>query len=80
MSRPTVTVVSAKGEATKDTVTVPNVFKVSSPPQCRTREPQQTILLERVRESYNDRRSDTHTWEDLKENGKIGMGEAGNCL
>jgi hypothetical protein len=30
MSRPTVTVVSAKGEATKDTVTVPNVFKVSS--------------------------------------------------
>jgi hypothetical protein len=32
MSRPTVTVVSAKGEATKDTVTVPNVFKVSSTP------------------------------------------------
>ena len=30
MSRPTVTVVSAKGEATKDTVPVPNVFKVSS--------------------------------------------------
>ena len=30
MSRPTVTVISAKGESTKDTVTVPNVFKVSS--------------------------------------------------
>lgn len=29
MSRPTVTVISAKGESTKDTVTVPNVFKVS---------------------------------------------------
>jgi hypothetical protein len=32
MSRPTVTVISAKGESTKDTVTVPNVFKVSSTP------------------------------------------------
>ncbi|KAF1919044.1 ribosomal protein L4 domain-containing protein [Ampelomyces quisqualis] len=27
MSRPTVTIISAKGESTKDTVTVPNVFK-----------------------------------------------------
>jgi hypothetical protein len=30
MSRPTVTVISAKGESSKDTITVPNVFKVSS--------------------------------------------------
>ena len=30
MSRPTVTVVSAKGEVTQDTIPVPNVFKVSS--------------------------------------------------
>jgi large subunit ribosomal protein L4e len=32
MSRPTVTVISAKGESSKDTLTVPNVFKVSSTP------------------------------------------------
>jgi hypothetical protein len=31
MSRPTVTVISSKGESTKDTITVPNVFKVSLP-------------------------------------------------
>ena len=32
MSRPTVTIISAKGESTKDTLTVPNVFKVSLTP------------------------------------------------
>ena len=31
MSRPTVTVISAKGESGSETVTVPNVFKVSPP-------------------------------------------------
>lgn len=30
MSRPTVGIISGKGESTKDTITVPNVFKVSS--------------------------------------------------
>lgn len=29
MSRPTVTVISPKGESSKDTIAVPNVFKVS---------------------------------------------------
>ncbi|KAH7082067.1 hypothetical protein FB567DRAFT_97596 [Paraphoma chrysanthemicola] len=39
MSRPTVTVISAKGESTKDTITVPNVFKVSRQrPQCAVRD------------------------------------------
>jgi len=28
MSRPTVTIISAKGEASNDTIPVPNVFKV----------------------------------------------------
>jgi hypothetical protein len=30
MSRPTVTVISASGEASKDTLSIPNVFKVST--------------------------------------------------
>lgn len=29
MSRPTVTVISPKGESSKETIAVPNVFKVS---------------------------------------------------
>jgi hypothetical protein len=29
MSRPTVTVISASGEVSKDTLSIPNVFKVS---------------------------------------------------
>ena len=47
MSRPTVTVVSAKGEATKDTVPVPNVFKVSCTLQSELRDSTQTLFGQR---------------------------------
>lgn len=59
MTRPTVTVISAKGESTKDTVPVPNVFKVSR--QCLSqRQPQsdrkaRTNMLEGHRFHANTR-------------------------
>lgn len=37
MSRPTVTVISPKGESSSETIAVPNVFKVREPPNARAR-------------------------------------------
>lgn len=37
MSRPTVTVISPKGESSSETIAVPNVFKVRESPTARAR-------------------------------------------
>jgi hypothetical protein len=65
MSRPTVTVVSAKGEATKDTVPVPNVFKVSSAATRTPRYDANHNRRGRLRE-VTTAVGATHTWEDIQ--------------
>jgi hypothetical protein len=78
MSRPTVTVVSAKGEATKDTVTVPNVFKVSSATALPIRETQQTNSGRRTeRELWHGEAIHSHGRIFARERETMGIGQ---CL